>query len=217
MHHRLLCILACLAAGALSCGNLASFVPRDPSTAPIEAAVAQTEKLQMDSSVAIAIDYLERRGSGLTESENWNVAAAIVSESLRYGFDPNLVLAVIHIESRGDAFALSPVGAMGLMQIMPATGEELASELEIHWVGPQTLFHPVLNVRMGIAYLRHLEERYGSLTTALAAYNWGPGRIDARIRRGAALPADYPEMVLAAYSAREMQRPEMVVPSTYQY
>ena len=58
---------------------------------------------------------------------------------------------MIHIESRGDAFALSPAGAMGLMQIMPTTGEELASKFGILWIGPQTLFHPVLNIRMGIA------------------------------------------------------------------
>ena len=73
------------------------------------------------------------------------------------------------------------------------------------------------NIRMGIAYLRQLETRYGSLATALAAYNWGPGRIDARIERGAALPARYSGLVLATYSAHELPRWDMAIPSTYHY
>jgi soluble lytic murein transglycosylase-like protein len=217
MHHRRLCMLAFLATGALSCGDLVGFASRDLSNVSIEAAASETVKPQLDPSVAVAIDYLERHGSGLTETEIEEIATAIVRESLRYGFDPNLVLAVIHIESRGDAFALSPAGAMGLMQIMPATGEELAAEFGIRWIGPQTLFQPVPNVQMGIAYLRQLEARYGSLATALAAYNWGPGRIDARIRRGAALPARYSGLVLGVYSAREMQRQDRSDPTTYHY
>ncbi len=217
MHRRLLAALSCLTAGALSCGEVTWFGPRDHSPLPSEAAVSETEKSQRGRSVAIAIDYLARHASGLTDSETEDLASAIVRESYRYGFDPNLVLAVIHIESRGDVFAISPAGAMGLMQIMPATGEELTSELEILWTGPQTLFQPVLNVRIGIAYLRQLEDRYGDVATALAAYNWGPGRIDARIRRGAALPARYSGLVFAAYSAQELPRRDMATPSSYRY
>jgi soluble lytic murein transglycosylase len=90
---------------------------------------------------------------------------------------------------------------MGMMQIMPPTGEELAARLGIPWHGAQTLFDPLVNVRMGIAYLEQLENRFGSMATALAAYNWGPGRIDSKIRRGVALPAVYSGSVLATYRA----------------
>ena len=147
------------------------------------------------------IRYLKGRRSGLSEAEIVQVAETIVREANIYEIDPNLVLAVIHIESRGNAFALSPVGAMGMMQIMPPTGEELAEQLEILWRGSQTLFDPLLNVRMGIAYLEKLESRYGSMATALAAYNWGPSRIDSRIRHGIALPVVYSGSVLATYRA----------------
>jgi soluble lytic murein transglycosylase len=148
-----------------------------------------------------AIRYLKEHRSGLSEAEIAQVAAALVREANIHEIDPNLVLAVIHIESRGNTFALSPVGAMGLMQIMPPTGEELAAKLDIPWRGSQTLFDPLLNVRIGIAYLEQLESRYGSMPIALAAYNWGPGRIDSRIRHGVALPVVYSGSVLATYQA----------------
>ena len=148
-----------------------------------------------------AIRYLQERRSGLSEAEIAQVAATIVRDANLHGIDPNLVMAVIHIESRGNTYALSPVGAMGLMQIMPPTGEELAAQLDIPWSGSQTLFDPLLNIRIGIAYLEQLESRYGSMATALAAYNWGPGRIDSRIRHGVALPVAYSGSVLATYRA----------------
>ena len=70
----------------------------------------------------------------------------------------------------------------------------------IRWLGPKTLFEPTTNIRLGVAYLRELSDRYGSMKTALAAYNWGPGRIDRRLRMGAELPAEYPSLVFEAYA-----------------
>jgi soluble lytic murein transglycosylase-like protein len=55
---------------------------------------------------------------------------------------------------------------------------------------------------MGVAYLRELSDRFGSVPIALAAYNWGPTHIDRRIRRGRALPEEYPRLVLDAHAAR---------------
>ena len=54
-------------------------------------------------------------------------------------------------------------------------------------------------MKLGVAYLKWLESRYdGDVPTALAAYNWGPGHIDRRLRRGRALPTEYPRLVLDA-------------------
>ena len=108
-------------------------------------------------------------------------------------------MAVIHVESSGYHLAVSHVGAIGLMQLMPATAEELAGKLDIPWQGPDSLFDPLLNVKLGVAYLRQLTDRYDNMPTALAAYNWGPGRIDRRIRRGATVPVRYIEQVMRAY------------------
>ena len=85
------------------------------------------------------------------------------------------------------------------MQIMPSTGKALARQHGVTWRGPETLFDPVINVKLGIAYLYELSDRYDHLPTALAAYNWGPGRIDSRIRRRSSMPKIYVEQVMRAY------------------
>jgi len=64
---------------------------------------------------------------------------------------------------------------------------------------------PVPNVRLGVAYLKQLIERYGDVETALAAYNWGPTHIAARLRRGEALPAEYSSRVLAAVGSSALR------------
>jgi len=193
--------LSCVAIGALSCGHFSLPISDKLPQVSLASSTSDVEEDTADPMVDRAIRYLEERHSGLSETEIAEVATAIVREAETHRIDPNLVLAVIHIESRGNSFALSPVGAMGMMQIMPSTGEELAAQLDIHWRGAQTLFDPLANVRMGVAYLKQLESRYGNMATALAAYNWGPGRIDSKIRRGVALPVSYSGSVLATYRA----------------
>ena len=143
---------------------------------------------------------LRRPGSGLTPSEAEELAQVIIEESARHKFEPALVMAVIHVESSGRILAISPVGALGLMQIRPPTGRELAARHGIPWNGPDTLLDPVVNVKLGVAYLRRLTDRYQDVTVALAAYNWGPGRIDRRLRAGESLPTLYPDRVMQVYT-----------------
>ena len=122
-------------------------------------------------------------------------AEALIEESARHRIDPALVLAVMHTESGYYNFARSSVGALGLMQIMPATGEMLAREAGIPWTGPDLLFQPELNLRFGVRYLAFLRDRYGNWNEALAAYNWGPGAIDKRLAEGESLPVQYTNRV----------------------
>jgi len=199
--------LACATLLGLSCSVAAPPALPPVAAAPPPAAAAPRLDDADAALVATFSRHLEaRRHTGMTRPELRELARTIVAESRRRGVEPELVLAVIHVESRYDAFAVSPVGAMGLMQILPSTGEELAEKLGVIWWGPQTLFDPFVNVRLGVAYLKELTERYGNTTSALAAYNWGPGHIDRRIRRGSPLPKAYPALVLEAYSAHAERR-----------
>ncbi len=204
LHRGMLSSLICLTMSSLSCGIFSTAAALQPleQTPPVSAPPALAQELpEVDETVVAIRDYLATRRTGLIAAEIDELAQVIVEESRRNEIDPTLVMAVMHVESRFNAFAVSPVGARGLMQIMPYTGEDLALRLGIPWHGPRVLFDPVTNVRMGVAYLRELSDRFGSVSIALAAYNWGPSHIDRRIRRGSALPEVYPRLVLDAHAA----------------
>jgi soluble lytic murein transglycosylase-like protein len=196
--------LAIAALSALSC-NVFSMAPRElpPVSTPPPAHTASDQTELADAEISSIRAFLETQRTGLAHFEVDQLAQTIVAEAHRNALDPVLVMALIHVESRFNSFAVSPVGALGLMQILPSTGEEIAAELGVAWHGPQTLFDPTVNVRLGVAYLRQLSKRYGDLPTALAAYNWGPGRIDRRIQRGTTLPTDYPRLVLEAHAVAQ--------------
>lgn len=94
------------------------------------------------------------------------------------GVEPELVLAMISTESRGREGAVSPKGAVGLMQILPSTAREIAAENGMRPPRRSELFDPDTNIRLGVAYLAHLLKRYDNdVTLALGAYNAGPRRI----------------------------------------
>jgi soluble lytic murein transglycosylase len=103
---------------------------------------------------------------------------AIEREAGRNNLDPFLVAGLIRQESGFHAAARSPAGALGLMQIMPATGTSLARELGVGGFRTGRLTEPELNVRMGTRYLATMLARYGGrVGDALVAYNAGPTRM----------------------------------------
>ena len=134
------------------------------------------------------------------------VTEAIEDASSEFDLDPWLVASLIRVESGGDPTIVSRVGAIGLTQIMPRTGAEIAARLKIPNYTTASLNDPATNVRMGCAYLRELLDRFGSEHAALAAYNWGPTHIAKRIYRREALPVQYPAKILK----RIPEQPEWV-------
>lgn len=110
----------------------------------------------------------------------------IAEAAERFGLRANWIRAVMHVESGGDPRAVSRAGAIGLMQIMPSTWTDLTAR---YGLGDDP-WNARANILAGAAYLHELFERYADLPTALAAYNAGPGRVDAWLTRGRPLPLE---------------------------
>lgn len=191
LHREAVVLLAVLAFFSLSLGAPPGPGPQPRAVGSAPAPAGSPAELHAE---------LAQRAPGLTPGEARAVAAAIDRESLRHGIDPRLVVAVIEVESNFDAFAVSSAGALGLMQLLPSTAEALARRAGVDWRGARTLFDPVTNVRLGIAYLGEMRDRFDHLPTALAAYNWGPAAIGRRVRDGAPVPSGYARRVMAVYS-----------------
>jgi soluble lytic murein transglycosylase-like protein len=95
------------------------------------------------------------------------------------GIDPLFISALIMAESAWNPHAFSQVGARGLMQLMPDTGQRLAQSSGLVLASEEQLFEPPLNLKLGIAYLRQLLHHFnGLLPLALASYNAGVEEVD---------------------------------------
>jgi hypothetical protein len=112
-------------------------------------------------------------------------AASITEASGRFDVPESWIRAVMRVESYGNVRAISPKGAMGLMQIMPPTWDELRAR---HGLGNDP-FDPHDNIIVGAAYLAQMRDRYG-MPGALAAYNAGPARYEEHKLIGVPLPGE---------------------------
>jgi soluble lytic murein transglycosylase-like protein len=129
----------------------------------------------------------------------------IVEHARLNGVRADLVRAVVQVESAFNPYAQSPKGALGLMQLMPATAREL---------GVANPFNVVENVRGGVKYLRRLLDRYdNNEQLALAAYNAGPGAVD---RYGETVPP-YRETQNYVSRIKQIAGPAVRVPGTKIY
>lgn len=121
-----------------------------------------------------------------------NLAASIYNIAISEGIDPKVAYGLVNVESEFYNKAVSPVGAMGLTQVMPATGRMLQPGLQ-----RADLFDPETNLRLGFRFLREMIARYdGDLDLALHAYNRGPTIVDRIIRSGGDPANGYADAVM---------------------
>jgi soluble lytic murein transglycosylase-like protein len=164
------------------------YVRLDPSACPAPEPAATAAVTPADSSAGVA-----------------DLATRIESTAMRHGVDHRLVAAVVRVESGGNPRAISPKGARGLMQLMPARAAAL---------GVQDAFDPAENLDGGIRHLKDLLARYGgNLRLALAAYNAGE---DAVQKYGGVPPyretQEYVRKILQLYTPDPTPKPAAVRP-----
>jgi len=145
-------------------------------------------------------EFLARERITLPRETVEDIAGSIHDASDRYQVPAEMILAVIRIESSFNTEALSNKGAVGLMQLLPSTAEQMARELSMDWTGEDLLRDPSVNIAMGTYYLTKLLGRFNDLSVALAAYNHGPTRIADLAEASAVLPMGYSRKVLEHYT-----------------
>jgi len=114
----------------------------------------------------------------------------VVGHAENYRIEPNLLAAMIYQESKFKADARSSSGAVGLMQLLPETGQGIADRTGGNAWRPDDLLDPELNIRYGAWYLRHLLDKYDDEALALAAYNAGQTNVDRWRRDGVGIQFD---------------------------
>ncbi|OGZ07014.1 MAG: hypothetical protein A3D65_06635 [Candidatus Lloydbacteria bacterium RIFCSPHIGHO2_02_FULL_50_13] len=141
--------------------------------------------------VFAASAYIKSVAPGLIEKADVAYGGLVDVAALLYNVDPELILAVIIVESEGNPKALSRRGAEGLMQLMPNTAKAMGA------TNPK---EPLQNIFAGTKYLKELEESYGFIDSkedALVAYNMGPARAKKWLARSD--PKEYPYVVNVMY------------------
>jgi soluble lytic murein transglycosylase-like protein len=161
---------------------------------------------------AVSAASVKAQSAPMVTTNPVNPYAGYIAEASRwFGIPESWIRAVMRVESAGDVHALSPKGAMGLMQIMPETWAILQARYSL---GANS-YDPHDNILAGAAYLRELYDRYGA-PGFLAAYNTGPARYEDHLASGRSLPAETRAYVaaLAPMVAGEQVGDAMIVAVT---
>lgn len=167
---RFVALVAVLACGAAGTASAQIYTWRDANGNLVLSDTPPAESAAQLHSYAVANSTAPVRATRPASDRYQNNYDDVIVEHARaQGIRPDLVRAVIQVESGYDPHALSPKGAMGLMQLMPYTASAL---------GVTRPYDPEQNIRGGVKYLRQLLDRYGdNEELALAAYNAGPGAV----------------------------------------
>ncbi len=145
------------------------------------------------------LEAVEAMQSNLTPEEEVHLTHQVLYYGEEHELDPLLILSVIRAESHFSAKAVSPMGAMGIMQVMPATARFITEQRGWTWPGQNRLFDPSFNIRLATSYLSDLLQKFGSVEEALIAYNCGEGTMQELRASGLPLPRSYARSVMSTY------------------
>jgi len=176
-------LLAALGVAALSAAaTRAALTPR-LNALEAQAAAARAETRDALSDLAVLEEEISRLQTVSSFSAEFGIpadlAAAIHEAARSENLEPRLAFRLVATESAFRQRAISPVGAVGYAQVMPATAAWLEPGVSVN-----DLFDRETNLRLGFRYLRMLLDQYGDTRLALLAYNRGPGVVSSMMARG---------------------------------
>jgi soluble lytic murein transglycosylase len=217
--HTLGCATGCLKLALIAVLSLpglvaTGYIPSHYKTIESTPSLAQAIERPRPRELVKIFSIVEANRPDLMEREAWELAEVILAESSKYKLDPILILAVIDVESKFQFGAISPAGARGIMQIMPATGKflvesvrALAKEIQVEQFTPEHLDNPIVNIKLGTYYLHDLRKSFRDVNNALIAYNLGPTELRIRIDNQLEYTDEYANAVLAAYQKFKKIKP----------
>jgi soluble lytic murein transglycosylase-like protein len=196
---------------AASCKDGPSTKPRSPR--PARSRTIHEPQTRPDVAARTRAVTAKRRGSWSLTSDKVQVVAELVSRNAKtYDLSEDFIYGIIWVESRFNPEAVSPVGARGLMQLMPRTATYLADCID--WSGRRSSFDAEFNITAGSYYIaRLIKEFNGNEDLALAAYNAGPTKVR-RWLEGDGLPEVSIEYAAMVQTARTFFRNHAVAPAT---
>jgi D-alanyl-D-alanine endopeptidase (penicillin-binding protein 7) len=183
--------------------------PPAPRRAPLALALAAVIVALGACSAVVAGDGAADRAKLPDRVTRW--MPEVEAASVRHGVDPDLLAVLVTVESGGDPQAVSPAGALGLMQIMPATGESIAAARGLAGYSTDRLRDPAYNLDLGAFYLAEqlrtftVQDPEQKVALAAAAYNAGPDAVRAYLAGTQPLPDEttrYQTKVLALWKER---------------
>ena len=133
--------------------------------------------------IAFCINYNKIKNAALKNIYKIKYSEYVEKYSKEYEVDKYLIYATIKAESNFNQEATSSQGAIGLMQLLYSTAEEIAPRAGIE-VTEENIYDPDININLGTKLLSILIQKYGNNELALAAYNAGPGNVDSWISKG---------------------------------
>ena len=146
------------------------------------------------------LDAVKGLQIGFNDNQIHELSEVIYTESKKYRYDPMFVMALIMTESSFRKGQVSTAGAMGLMQVMPFVGADVAARAGLDWDGSESLFEPQTNIQVGTRHLFEQILKFNDIEKAIVAYNVGETRLRGLIRQGKKPPRGYLKRVMGNYN-----------------